>query len=106
MKTLLILILFNLQTQPQIYSFNGVYYGTQNNSIVNLGWYIQESYPNEPSQYVITRNGQVVYSATLSGSQAYTVTIPVERGFKSATFTIRRTVNGVMSQSYSTTVKK
>jgi len=106
MKTLIILVLFAFQQQPQIYSFNGVYSGTQSNSNVNLGWFIQDSYPNEPSNYTITRNGQLVYSATLIGSRAYIVSIPVERGFKNATFTIQRSVNGVLSQTYSTTVRK
>jgi hypothetical protein len=106
MKTLILTLLFSLQQQPQVYNFNGVYYGQQNTNVVNLGWYINDSYPNELSNYLITRNGQVVYSATLSGSRAYMVSIPVERGFKSATFTITRTVNGVISQSYSTFVRK
>jgi hypothetical protein len=98
MKTILLLVLLCTVEPPT--NFNGVYYGQQNNRVVNLGW--NSSYVG--ANYEIKRNGITVASGV--NQPVNIVSVAVEPSFKSATFTIRQNVDGVWSREVSTTVRK
>lgn len=92
------------QEAPQVYSFHGLYEKIQNQPLVKLGWFIQSSYPNEVSTYIIKRNGQYLRTVQILGYGV--VQIEVEPGYRTSTFSIVRYVSGNQSQEYTTIVSK
>ena len=100
MKTLLLFVLICTATIEPPFNFNGVFFGSQNVKLVNLGW----NSPYVGATYTIKRNGVTVKQGV---NQPYNVvSINVESNFKQSTFSISQTVDGVTSSEVLTTVRK
>lgn len=100
MKTILIALLLCTATIETPTNFNGVFWGNQNQKLVNLGFNTQYI----GAQFTIKRSGQIVVQGITQ--QVNVVSIPVESNFKQATFSISQSVDGVTSQEVYTVVRK
>jgi len=88
-------------TEP-VNNLNGVYNHVGNQYWVSLGWFTQ--------QLPYTYTNTVKYGNTIVSTNYYNlynqITIPVTRRFRSGTFYVSQTVNGVESVFMSTVVVK
>jgi len=88
-------------TEP-VNNLNGTYYHSGNYYSVSLGWFTQ--------QLPYTYTNTVKYGNTIIATNYYNlynqITIPVTRRFRSGTFYVSQTVNGVESVFISTVVVK
>jgi len=88
-------------TEP-VNNLNGTYYHSGNTYSITLGWFTQ--------QLPYTYTNTVKYGNTIVATNYYNlynqITIPVTRRFRSGTFYVSQTVNGVESVFMSTVVVK
>jgi len=86
-------------TEP-VNNLNGTYYHSGNTYSITLGWFTQ--------QLPYTYTNTVKYGNTIVATNYYNlynqITIPVTRRFRSGTFSVSQTVNGVESVFISTVV--
>jgi len=88
-------------TEP-VNNLNGTYYHSGNYYSVTIGWF--------SNQLPYTYTNTVKYGNTIVATNYYNlynqITIPVTRRFRSGTFSVSQTVNGVESVFISTVVVK
>jgi len=86
-------------TEP-VNNLNGTYYHSGNTYSITLGWFT--------NQLPYTYTNTVKYGNTIVATNYYNlynqITIPVTRRFRSGTFSVSQTVNGVESVFMSTVV--
>jgi len=100
MKLLLLLLLCINTTEP-IQGLNGVFFRKGNYYMVNVGWW-STYFDNVTCTYKVKYNGIVI----AENYDTNIISIPVTKDFRSGTFTVSQTVNGISSIEKSTIVRK